>query len=92
MENRKSPYLVRTSIKADAQNVDARLWLYKFIKDDATKNVNENVLSELKSILDKFESDEPKYGILWTRIAKNVSNFNRPRRELFIEATNSLQQ
>lgn len=82
----KAKVWFQRAIDADHDNGDAWLWLYKAVESSGESNA-----TDLETILQNFDLTDPKHGVIWPRHAKDINNFGKSRREIFIEAARTLR-
>lgn len=72
------------AVRADPDNGDAWLWLYKYLEEHGSQEERDKVLGE-------FESAEPRHGLIWPTYTKNIENFSKSKKEIFLETVSRLE-
>ena len=60
------------------------IWLF-YYKSELDLNYEENKEEYLNNILKRFEDSEPRHGILWPKIKKNIKNWNKNVKDILKE-------
>jgi pre-mRNA-processing factor 6 len=71
--------------RADPDNGDSWLWLVKYLEERGSQE-------ERQKKIDDFEKAEPCHGLIWPVAVKNVENFGKTRKQIFLETVASLQK
>lgn len=71
--------------RADPDNGDTWLWFLKYLQEKDSQE-------EEQDLIKQFEKAEPRHGLVWPSIVKDIKNFGKSRKEILLTAVEELQK